>query len=128
MTVQYQSIETPNDAPVPVHEGDPSRPPEVAIVLRDLRRSLLKHSAILQAVRELRTRISMRDFYVSMTCLLLGVGGQIYAVQYQPWLVPVFLFFFLMGFAPTVSMLSVAVTVLGIAWLASNTNNPPDCA
>ena len=32
MTVQDQSIETPDDAPVPMHEGDRNRPPEVAIV------------------------------------------------------------------------------------------------
>jgi fatty acid desaturase len=104
MTEQIQPIESPDDAPVPMHEGDPSRPPEVTIVLRDLRRSLLKHAAIAKSVRELRGQVSMRDFYVSMGCLLLGVGGQVYAVQFQPWLVPVFLFFFLVGIAGISSM------------------------
>ncbi len=104
MTGENQTIETPDDAPSPVHEGDPNRPREVAIVLRDLRRSLLKHAAIAQSVRELRRHVSMRDFYVSMGCLLLGIGGQVYAVQYQPWLVPVFLFFFLVGVAGTSSL------------------------
>ncbi len=104
MTVENQSIETPDDAPVPMHEGDPNRPPEVAIVLRDLRRSLLKQPAIAQSVRELRGQVSMRDFYVSMGCLLLGVGGQAYAVQFQPWLVPVFLLIFLMGVAGASSL------------------------
>jgi fatty acid desaturase len=104
MTEEKQPIETPDDAPAVMHEGDPSRPPELAIVLRDLRRSLLKHPEIAESVRRLCGHVSMRDFYVSMSCLLLGVGGQVYAVQYQPWLVPAFLFIFLVGFAGVSSL------------------------
>lgn len=99
MMDQNQPIETPDDAPVPTHEGDSSRPPEVTIVLRNLRRSLLKHPEIAASLRELRNKVSPRDFYVSMACLIVGAGGQAYAVQYQPWLVPVFIFFFMVGFA-----------------------------
>jgi fatty acid desaturase len=104
MTEQIQPIEAPDDAPTPTHEGDPNHPREVAIVLRDLRRSLLSYPAIAQSVRELRGHVSMRDFYVSIGCLLVGVFGQAYAVQYQPWLMPVFLFIFLVGVAGTASL------------------------
>ena len=97
MTQQIQPIETPDEAPTPTHEGDPNQPPEVAVVLRDLRRTLLDYPAIGDSVRELRGKVSMRDFYVSMGCLLTGIFGQVYAVQYQPWLIPVFLLVFLAG-------------------------------
>jgi fatty acid desaturase len=88
-----------DDAPTPTHEGNPALPPEVTAVLRDLRRSLLQHPEIARSVSDLRNHVSMRDFYVSFVCLLLGTAGQAYAVLYQSWLIPVFLVLALAGIA-----------------------------
>lgn len=93
-----------DSAPTPKHEGNPDLPPEVTVVLRDLRQSLLKHPEIKQSVSELRGHISMRDFWVSTVCLLLGTAGQAYAVHYAPWLVPILLFLALVGIAGWVSL------------------------
>lgn len=110
MTGHSQSLAEAGDdalldsAPTPRHEGDATLPPEVTVVLRDLRQSLLKHPEIKQCVSDLRGHISMRDFYVSSGCLLLGTAGQAYAVLYAPWLVPILLFLALVGIAGWVSL------------------------
>lgn len=82
-----------------LHESEAASDRALLSVLRDLRRSLLQHDAIRDAVQALRKPVSAWDFWFSVAALFGGGVFQAFAVSHLPWLLPLGLVVQLIGLA-----------------------------